>query len=70
VEQVTGVPGVVVLSRARCSVCAPSAFGYAVVVPPGGFAWHELQFVISLGSEMWHEVQSGAPDTGDVPVTA
>ena len=53
-----------------CAECAPATFGYAVEPPVGGFPWHEVQFVTPRGSEMWHVVQSGAPDTGDVPVTA
>jgi hypothetical protein len=51
-------------------VWVPATFGYAVVVPFGGFAWHDVQFVTFLGSAMWHEVQRGAPETGEVPVTA
>jgi hypothetical protein len=32
--------------------------------------WHDEQFATPRGSETWQEVQSGAPDTGDDPVTA
>jgi hypothetical protein len=68
VEQATGVPATF---KAMCVACAPATFGYAAVeASPGGFAWQEVQFVTSLGSVMWQEVQSGAPETGDVPVTA
>jgi hypothetical protein len=67
VSQEIGVPAPF---KAMCFECAPPTFGYAVEAPLGGFAWHEVQFVTSLGSVMWQEVQSGAPETGDVPVTA
>jgi hypothetical protein len=67
VEQVTGVPEPF---KAMCAECAPPTFGYAVVAPFGGFAWHEVQSVTPRGSEMWQEVQSGAPATVDEPVVA
>lgn len=70
VAHATGVPGFVALFRARCLAWAPATLGNAVVAPEGGFAWHEVQFVTLLGSETWHEVQRGAPETGDAPVTA
>jgi hypothetical protein len=66
VAHTTGVPGVVALFSARCLAWAPAALGYAVAAPEGGFAWHEVQFVTFLGSEMWHEVQTG-PDFVEVP---
>jgi hypothetical protein len=67
VVQVTGVPAPF---RERCVACAPPTFGYAVVAPFGGFAWHEVQFATLRGSEMWHDVHRGAPALGEVPVMA
>jgi hypothetical protein len=47
-------------------------FGYAAPAAPfGGKAWQEVQFVSVNGDPaMWHTVQSGAAEAGEVPVTA
>ena len=70
-SQEIGVPA---LFKAMWVECAPAMFGYAAPAGAplfGGFAWHEVQFRdVSGEAATWHVVHSGAPGTGDVPVTA
>jgi hypothetical protein len=47
-------------------------FAYTAPVPPfGGLVWQEEQLSAANGDPaVWHVVHRGAPETGDVPVTA
>jgi hypothetical protein len=49
--------------------CVPATLGNDV--PEGGSTWQEAQFpTVSGDPAVWHAVQSGACESGEVPVTA
>ena len=52
-----------------CLGCVPATFGNAD--PVGGLTWQEVQLVsVSGDPAVWHTVQSGAEESGEVPDTA
>jgi hypothetical protein len=59
----------VIPASALCFACLPATSGYTL--PTGGLAWQEVQFASVKGDPAWwHVVQSGAEESGEVPVTA